>query len=231
MQRYFAINKNLELEHSDYHHIKNVMRMKPGDIIEVVYDGVINKCKLNSDYTYTIISKEKKNISNKKIIVAFSMLKEQKLDYLFQKSTEVGAYEFVPLITKRSLIKIDSKKSDNKISRWNKIVKEASEQSFRSFKPIINGITDIKNLVNLDADLKLVLTLTEKTKKIKKVLQKNNKCGRILLVFGPEGGFDPKEEEVLIKNGFSSVSLGENVLRAETAVVSAISMIKYEFMR
>ena len=63
------------------------------------------------------------------------------------------------------------------------------------------------------------------------MLQKNNKCVKILLVVGPEGGFDPKEEEYLMENGFSSVSLGKNVLRAETAAVVALSMLNYEFMR
>ena len=231
MQRYFAINKNLELEESDYHHIKTVMRMKPGDIIEVVYDGKVNKCTLNKDYSYNVISSETKESKNKKIIVAFALLKEQKLDYLFQKSTEVGASEFIPLISKRSLIKFDSNKLNVKLARWNKIVKEASEQSFRIEKPFINAIMDIKDLVKYDADLKILFTLTKNTKSIKKILQKNNNCDKILIVTGPEGGFDPTEEEYLIKNGFIPASLGDNVLRAETAPVVAIGMINYEFMR
>ena len=89
----------------------------------------------------------------------------------------------------------------------------------------------MKNLVNLDYDLKLVCSLNKNTKNIKKILEKNNKCVKILLVVGPEGGFDPLEEEYLLENGFISVSLGENVLRAETAPVVALSMINYEFMR
>ena len=80
-------------------------------------------------------------------------------------------------------------------------------------------------------DLKLLCSLNKNTENIKKVLEKNNKCVKILLVVGPEGGFEPSEEEFLVKNGFLSVSLGENVLRAETAVVAGISMIKYEYMR
>ena len=74
-------------------------------------------------------------------------------------------------------------------------------------------------------------SLNKNTKNIKKVLQKNDKCVKILLVVGPEGGFDPMEEEYLLENGFTSVSLGNTVLRAETAPVTALSMIKYEFMR
>lgn len=83
----------------------------------------------------------------------------------------------------------------------------------------------------MDYDLKLLCSLNKNTKNIKKVLQKNNKCVKILLVVGPEGGFDQNEEEYLIRNGFISISLGNNVLRAETAPVVALSMINYEFMR
>ena len=97
--------------------------------------------------------------------------------------------------------------------------------------PIINDVCNIKDLVNYNVDLKILFTLNEKTKNIKKVLEKNNKCDKILIVVGPEGGFSKEEEELLINKGFISTSLGKNVLRAETAPVAAISMINYEFMR
>lgn len=233
MQRYFAKNKNLDLEETDYHHIKNVMRMKKNDLIEIVYDNTIYTCKLTdvNDVHFDIIKKEEKTYDGPKVIVAFSLLKEQKLDYLMQKSTEAGAYKFIPLITKRSIIKVDNKKEDKKKIRWQKILKEASEQSFRSFIPEIEDITMLKDLINYNADLKLLFTVNEKSKNIKKVLQNGNKYDTILIVIGPEGGFDKTEEEYLVKNGFLSTTLGSTVLRAETAPVVAIGMINYEFMR
>ena len=79
--------------------------------------------------------------------------------------------------------------------------------------------------------MKLLCSLNKNTKKIKKILQKNNKCDKILLVVGPEGGFDPLEEDFLIENGFISVTLGNTVLRAETAAVVALSIINYELGR
>ena len=233
MQQYFAKNKNLELEQGDYHHIKNVMRMNKGDLIKVVYDEKVYLCKLTnvSNISFDVVEEIDKKENDLYIAAAFSLIKEQKLNYLLQKATEVGVNEFIPLNTVRSVVKIEDKKWPSKKDRYSKICKEASEQSFRVSIPKINNITNIKGLVNLDYDLKLLCSLNKNTKNIKKVLQKNNKCVKILLVFGPEGGFDPKEEEYLIDNGFISVSLGDNVLRAETAVVSALSMIKYEFMR
>lgn len=234
MQQYFAKNKNLELEDSDYHHIKNVMRMKKDDIIKVVFDNVVYTCKLTSitnKSSFEIINKEEKDKKGYSVDVAFSLIKEQKLNYLLQKTTELGAGMLIPINTKRSVVKIDKKKESSKIDRWQKICKEASEQSFRSNMPKINSILNLQDLIYMDYDLKLLCSLNKNTKNIKKVIQKNNKCVKILLVVGPEGGFDPKEEEYLLNNGFVSVSLGNTVLRAETAPVVALSMINYEFMR
>lgn len=233
MQQYFAINKNLELDSSDYHHIKNVMRMKKGDVIKIVYDKVINTCKLTdlNNVSYEVIKKETKEEKNYSITLAFSLIKEQKLDYLLQKCTESGVDTLIPLNTIRSVVKLENKKQDKKLDRWNKILKEASEQSFRSSIPVITGITNLKDISKDDYDLKLLCSLNENTKNIKKVLQKNNKCAKIILVVGPEGGFDPKEEALLVKEGFISISLGTNVFRAETASVAAINMINYEYMR
>lgn len=234
MQQYFAKNKNLELEDSDYHHIKNVMRMKKDDIIKVVFDNVVYTCKLTSitnKSSFEIINKEEKDKKDYSVDVAFSLIKEQKLNYLLQKTTELGAGILIPINTKRSVVKIDKKKESSKIDRWQKICKEASEQSFRSNMPKINEVLNLQDLIYMDYDLKLLCSLNKNTKNIKKVIQKNNKCVKILLVVGPEGGFDPKEEEYLLNNGFVSVSLGNTVLRAETAPVVALSMINYEFMR
>lgn len=234
MQQYFAKNKNLDLEDGDYHHIKNVMKMKCGDLIKVVYDKIIYTCRLNNvsnKSTFDIINKEEKTDKKLSVSVAFSLIKEQKLNYLLQKTTELGVNKLISIETRRSVVKIEGNKEKTKIDRWKKICKEASEQSFRADIPEISGILTLKNLVNLDYDLKLVCSLNKNTKNIKKILEKNNKCVKILLVVGPEGGFDPLEEEYLLENGFKSVSLGENVLRAETAPVAALSMINYEFMR
>lgn len=234
MQQYFAKDKNLTLDKTDYHHIKNVMRMKKNDIIKIVYDNVMYDCKITSlspEVKYEVISKKESKNNNIKIAVCFSLIKEQKLDYLIQKATELGVDELIPCVTKRSVVKIDDKKKKSKYDRWNKICKEASEQSFRTDIPKISEIISIKDVINFDYDLKLVCSLNKSSKNIKKVLQKNNKYDKIILVFGPEGGFEKEEEDYLIKNNFKSVSLGDNVLRAETAVSCALSMIKYELMR
>ena len=170
MQQYFAKNKNLELEDSDYHHIKNVMKMKRGDLIKVVFDDTIYTCKLNNinDVSFDIVNNIKPDYRvSRQIDVAFSLIKEQKLNYLLQKTTELGVNEIIPIETKRSVVKIEDKKRSSKIERWKKILKEASEQSFRTKIPKIHDISNLKNLVNMDYDLKLLCSLNKNTKNIK----------------------------------------------------------------
>ena len=106
MQRYFAKDEKLTLNDSDYHHIKKVMRMKTGDVYEVVYDNVVYKCKItDNDFSYEILEKYKVESSKREIIIAFSLLKEQKLDYVLQKGTETGASSFIlSLLTSSTFI-------------------------------------------------------------------------------------------------------------------------------
>ena len=232
MQRYFAIDKDLNLRQTDYHHIKNVMRMKDEDIIEVVYNSFVYKCKVFPDKKLIKVVEEEKMIDNlPNVTICFPVLKEQKIDYILQKATEVGAKNFILFDSKRSVVKIDKPSSLKKITRWETICKEDSEQSFRITIPSILGIFNIKEISKLDYDLKILCTLNEKTKNIKKILQNKTNYDTILIVTGPEGGFDKTEEEILINNGFISASLGNTVLRAETAPVVALSMINYENMR
>lgn len=234
MQQYFAKNESLELKDADYHHIKNVMRMKKGELVRVAYDENVYLCEISDMEKSVRLSVLEKlpavnGLSN--VTVCFALIKEQHLDYLLQKSTEAGATSFIPLVTKRTVVKVDEKKVSNKLQRWQKICKEAAEQAYRTSVPVVQAISDLKKIITTDYDVKLLCSLNENTQNIKKVIPKINKYDKILIVVGPEGGFEKDEEKFLTENGFISVSLGENVLRAETAPVVALSMINYEFMR
>ncbi len=234
MQQYFAKNESLELKDADYHHIKNVMRMKKGELVRVAYDENVYLCEISDMEKSVRLSVLEKlpavnGLSN--VTVCFALIKEQRLDYLLQKSTEAGATSFIPLVTKRTVVKVDEKKASNKLQRWQKICKEAAEQAYRTSVPVVQAISDLKKIITTDYDVKLLCSLNENTQNIKKVIPKINKYDKILIVVGPEGGFEKDEEKFLTENGFISVSLGENVLRAETAPVVALSMINYEFMR
>lgn len=168
MQRYFAIDEKLNISDKDKHHIINVMRMKENDNIEIVYDSCIYLCSIyeikKNNVKYNIVKKiENNNELNKKITFAIPLLSEKKLDFIFQKCTELGTYEFILYDAKRSMIKIDNKKN-KKLDRWNLITKEASEQSYRNICPKVNGIYKLDDLVKLDYDLKIICSTKENVK-------------------------------------------------------------------
>lgn len=236
MQHYFAINKDLEILDSDKHHIINVMRMNKYDKFIIVYGEIMYECEINyidkKDVKYNVIRKiEKNKIKNIVVKMAVSLIKEQKFDYLIQKITEIGVDEIIPITSDRSIIKINSKDFDKKKIRYNRIIKEASEQSHRINIPVMDDLRDIDYLIENKCDLNILFTVNESSINVKDIFNKNKKCGTLLLVIGPEGGFSKREEQKLIDNGFISASLGDNVLRSETAALYVMSIVDYDYLR
>src|SRR5574344_1857819 len=231
MQRYFTNklnDKTFILSNNDMYHIKKVMRMKDNDKIEVVYNKELYICKLDND-NINIIGKSEDNISNKKeYILAIPLISENKIDYILQKSTELGVDRIIPIRMNRSKINIDTAKEDKKIERWTKICKEASEQSKRIDIPIIDKISNFDYLNSFNG-LKIMCS-TNKCQTIKNFLTSNKNCDIIIIVVGPEGGLTSKEEEYLSSIGFNGVSFGSQILRSETAPLYVLSILNYEFM-
>ena len=232
MQRYFAVDKDLNISDKDKHHIINVMRMKLNDKIEIVYNEKVYMCEINDiskkDVSYSV--KDIIDVNNElplKVTIAVSLVNEKKLDFILQKCTELGVYDFILVNSDRSKIKIDGKEK-KKIERWNTITKEAAEQSHRNIKPIVRDIMSINDVLKLDYDLKLTCSTKENEKTIKNVLQNSTNCDRIIIVVGPEGGFTVSEEEKLEKNGFIPVTLGNLILRTETVPIYIMSLVNYE---
>lgn len=236
MQRYFTNkknNNNFILNDDDLFHIKTVMRMVDGEKIEVVYNKETYLCFLENvttDIKVNIVEKLNDSFNkNPEIVLAIPLVKEQKMDLILQKSTELGVSKIIPFIAERSIIKLKSEKEPNKIERWQKICKEASEQSKRVDIPIVISIKNLKDLVNFEGQ-KIVCSTKKSVNNIKMFLQKHAFCDKLLIVIGPEGGLTNQEEEFLIKNGFSQVTLGQRIMRVETVPLFLLSIINYEFM-
>ena len=234
MQRYFAkdkINNKIILLDSDMYHITKVMRMNIGDEIEVIYDKKLYLCKIINNYEIeTVKELEEDNELNIDITIAIGMVKEQKFDLILQKLTELGVKEIIPLAMERSIVKLDGSKINKKLDRWNMICKEASEQSKRNIIPKVKEPMTLKELVKLDYDTKLICSVKQKENFINYYLQQEEKCAKMLVVIGPEGGISDKEEQFLNDNNFISVSLGNRVLRVETAAIYVASIINYSCM-
>lgn len=236
MQRYFSkekIDNRFILNEDDLYHIKTVMRMKDNDNIIVVYDKKAYLCCLENvkENIQILIEKELEKVDYKtpNITLIIPVLKEQKMDLILQKSTELGVTEIIPFIASRSIVKLNEKDYSKKLERWGKIVKEAAEQSHRIDIPNITSIKTINELNGIGG-IKVVCSTKEKVKNIKLVMKNVETCDKINLVVGPEGGLTELEEEKLNKMGFESITLGSRILRVETVPLMLLSIINYEFM-
>ena len=216
MQRYFCVKKDLdifELSKENSYHVKTVMRMKLGSRVEIVYQDTC--------YLGEIIYLDE--------VVKVRLIKEEKMDLVLQKGVELGAYSFIPLRTRNSVIKIND--DSKKVLRWQKIVNDASRQAKRNIIPEVFNIMNLEDITKLNYDLKILCTVNELSMSLKNILQNNKRCGTMIIVIGPEGGFKKDEEDYLISHGFISTKLLDFVLRTETASIVALSMINYEYTR
>lgn len=229
MQRYFAKEKNnslLTLQDSDIRHIKLVMRMQDNDEIEVVFDNILYLCCISNvkeNIKIKIKSEIKKTDDNNFCInLIIPVLKEQKFDLILQKATELGVNNIIPIETERTIVKIKEK---DKLDRWYKILKEASEQSKRIDIPNISSPIKLKELKHMNG-LSLVCSTISKNN-IKNVFKNIKNCDTINIVVGPEGGLSLEEEKYLNTLDFISVSLGSRILRVETAPIVVLSILNY----
>jgi len=234
MQRYFAKDKigdNIILTDDDIHHIKRVMRMKNNDIIEVVFDNVLYKVEItNIDNLELKIldSINQKDDKYPEITLIIPALKEQKMDLILQKCTEIGVSRIIIAPFNRSIIKLDERKEKVKLDRWKKICKEASEQSHRVNIPLIILENNLNFVDEIDG-LKLICSTNEKDNYIKSILKKNREYDKITLVIGPEGGISPSEETYYESKGFKKITLGSQIMRVETVPIFLASIIRYEY--
>lgn len=229
MQRYFSNkldNNYFVLNNEDMYHILTVMRMRNGSKIEIVYNKKVYLGVLEDKKIRCIEETTEENDNLKEIVLCIPLLKEQKMDYILQKATELGVSEIIPINLERSIVKLDKKKEENRINRWSKICKEASEQSKRQIIPNIRNVMNIIDLKDLDGS-KILCSTREKSKTLKKWLQSNYKYDKIVIVVGPEGGVSENEEKLFNEIGFESVSLGHNILRVETAPLFVLSVLSY----
>jgi len=205
------------------------MRMSDKDKIEVVYNKELYLCELEQDLA-KILKKEDISLENRpRVTLVIPLLKEQKMDLILQKSTELGVDEIIPIIMKHSIVKLDDEKQEKKIERWQKICKEASEQSKRLDIPVVSKICKLDDLKSLDG-VKLTCSTIEKSQNLKNCLKNIKNYDRIILVIGPEGGLAKEEEQYLKEIGFVSISLGSRIMRVETVPLFLLSVLSYETM-
>ena len=245
MQRYFIDhideNQQATIVGDDVHHISRVMRMNTGDkVICCDKTGKVAICELAEITNETILANVVEWIENSNeipvhIAIASGLPKGDKLEYVFQKGTELGASEFVPFIAARSIVKWDEKKGAKKVERWNKIAKEAAEQSHRSKVPVIQSPKNLKKLIEYSESFRYkIIAYEEEAKqgensKLAEIFRKLDNEDSLLVVVGPEGGLTDQEVSLLQDHGFVACSLGPRILRTETAPLYVLAAVSYHF--
>ncbi len=231
MQQYFGVKKEddlIYLNPEDNNHIKNVMRMKKNDEIFVVYEDIKYLCSLESGLiTAKIKDKFEENKNDNEVVAYIPVLSDEKLSFIFQKGTELGINKFIVVEFNHCKFKIKKEIHDKKLIRWNKIVKEASEQSHRFDIPVVEKIINCDKIESKDGVNILCSLDTKNVKHINEVLNTKTVHDKITLVFGPEGGLTKAEEDFLVKENFIKTSLGNNILRSETVILYLASVISY----
>lgn len=210
------------------HRLKNVLRLKKGAEI-IVLDGSCKEYKviltsiLKNEAQCEIINQITHPLPELEITLFQALLKlPDKMDLIIQKATELGVHKIVPIKTARSVADMQ----DRHI-RWCNIASSAFLQSGQVKIPIIEQAKDFKKILENDFDLGLLFWEEMKEKNLKRVFS-SAKTKRVSVIIGPEGGFDSNEVELAKGKGIIPVSLGNQILRSETASIVAISLVKYE---
>ena len=246
MPKFFIKTENLKeneeiwITDSDVNHIKNVLRKKIDDKINICNSDTQKnyECAIKNIEENKIICKiinETKSISESSLnITIFQGLpKSDKMELIIQKSTELGVKTIVPVITKRTVIKLKDKDKQTKVERWRKIAEVAAKQSGRDIIPTIENIINIADIKFDEFNKIFVLYENEEKNSIKdeiEQLKKNNKEElNIGIIIGPEGGFAVSEiEQLRLKPNVSVVTLGKRILRTETVALVVSGILMYE---
>lgn len=246
MQRYFISKEQVEdqtikIIGEDVHHITRVMRGKPGDqIICNTDEGRSALCKIEEVYETEVQASIEAWLDESaelpvEVTIAQGIPKSDKFEWILQKGTELGAAKFIPFAAERSVAKWDDQKFHKKAKRFEKIIKEASEQSHRNRIPELSSVMKLKALLEESESCTVKLFAYEEEAKgaankissFSSALDKLSEKDRVLLVIGPEGGISLEEADIFKKSGFQAIRLGKRILRTETAALYALAGISY----
>jgi len=211
---------------SEFHHISHVFRRKGGDeIVLSSGDGLLAEGVIESlskrELIVAVHKMSSLQMSKPKIAVAFPLLKNKHDSMIIEKLTELGVKDFFPITTERTV----KKASINTIEKFRKVAVAAMKQCDNAFLPQIHHVLPLSELIpSLGNYIPLVALETGKHKSIKKVFQELHEKA-ICLIIGPEGGFDDREIEFLKNNNVNTFTLGNHILRAETAAIAASAQL------
>lgn len=244
MFQFFVAKEQINIEEhkaiitgSDVNHITNVLRMKIGEQFYVNDGSASGKylCALQSVSEDAVICEIKEHIAETselpcEIVLYQGLPKADKMELIIQKAVELGVARIVPVAMKRSIVKLDDKKAQSKIQRWQQIAEAAAKQSKRDIIPTIDAPVTLKEALKETESFELSMMPYEQAKGMaftRELLEGIKPGQRIAIFIGPEGGFEETEVQLALEMGTQPVTLGRRILRTETAGLTMLSMLIY----
>ena len=241
MHHFFVTSEQVKensiyIDGSDVNHIKNVLRMKVGEELQIS-DGNNKKylCEIESmtseEVCVQIVEEQSADTElSSKIYLFQGLPKSDKMELIVQKAVELGVYEIIPVATKRAVVKLEEKKASKKVERWNSIAEGGAKQSGRNVIPKVTGVMSYKEAIAYAKQLDVVLIpyeLAEGMQETKTIISQIVLGQSIGIFIGPEGGFETSEVEYAMEHGIKPITLGRRILRTETAGLTTLSILMY----
>lgn len=230
-------DKSVIIVGADVNHVKNVLRMKPGEELAVSngQDGREYRCGIRSVEEDRIVCelrfiKEDRVELPSRVYLFQALPKADKMELIVQKAVELGVCKVIPVAAKRCIVKLDERKAAFKIQRWQGIAEAAAKQSKRAVIPEVTGVTGFAEALRMAAamDVRLIpYEMAEDMAKTKERIGSLQPGQEIAVFIGPEGGFEESEIELALANGVEPITLGKRILRTETAGLTVLSWIMY----
>ena len=244
MQRFFVEPHQIdEAAHqihiigTDVNHISNVLRMKQGEKVWISDGGqkeyrcAIEAFSADEVLLHIIYAQEPDYELPSRIHLFQGLPKADKMELIIQKAVELGAYEIIPVETKRCVVKLDGKKAAKKVERWQQIAESAAKQSKRMLIPNVHQVLSFKEALKYaeSMDIRLIpYELAKGMQETKEILAAIEQGQSIGIFIGPEGGFEEKEVEAAISEGAKPITLGKRILRTETAGLAILSVLMFQ---
>jgi len=223
------------IDGQEWEHLRKVLRLKPGDRITVFddtgweHEAVIRSLGAAQGEIEILSSSQARRESPLQITLAVGLTKGERFEFVVEKATELGVQTIVPFTSTYAVPKLDERKIATRTERWRKIAVSAAKQCGRTRVPEVLPLCTFQELLirPAHAGIKLIFWEKEAERSIDEVYEKQRDAKAITLAIGPEGGFSSAEAELAQSHGFDSVQLGRRILRAETAAVTALSLVQF----